>query len=83
MPVHGEYRHLKAHADLARECGVKKANIFILEDGEVLDVAQSGSFVGGRIPTEHIYVDGGRAGNIKSSVLNDRRRLSLRLGLYK
>ena len=76
VPVHGEYRHLKAHADLARECGVKKANIFILEDGEVLDVAQSGSFVGGRVPTGHIYVDGGSAGNINNSVLNDRRRLS-------
>ena len=76
VPVHGEYRHLRAHADLALDTGVEEANIFVLEDGDVLEVTPSGGSVADRIQAGHIYVDGLSTGDIKSLVLRDRRLLS-------
>ena len=76
VPVHGEYRHLVAHADLARDAGVEEANIFVLEDGDVLEFSASGGRVADRVSAGHIYVDGLSTRGIESLVLRDRRLLS-------
>ena len=76
MPMHGEYRMLKSHADLAKQCGVDENKIFILKNGDVITlyndhVEQSGSVVAG-----DVYVDGSRIGDIGSAVIKDRKFMS-------
>jgi ribonuclease J len=76
VPVHGEYRMLAAHAGLARSVGVADENVFVLEDGDILDVNADGAAVTGQVPAGHIYVDGADRWDVDSVVLRDRRRLS-------
>ena len=76
VPVHGEYRHLVAHAKLAESVGVPQENTFILEDGDVLELTRAGGRVVNQVSAGHIYVDGLRTWGMKSSVLQDRRTLS-------
>jgi ribonuclease J len=76
VPVHGEYRHLSLHARLAESIGIKKENIFTLEDGDILELnAQSGRITG-KVAYSDVYVDGLTVGDIGSVVLRDRKMLS-------
>lgn len=76
VPVHGEYRHLMAHADLAVSLGVQPENTFVLEDGEVLALWEDYGEVVDNVPAGHVYVDGHRLWGDKSRVLDERRRLA-------
>lgn len=76
MPVHGEYRMLKAHADLAVNCGVNKSNTFILKNGEILSIKDKVVKRDGAILINDIYVDGKRIGDVGASVIKDRKIMS-------
>ncbi len=76
MPVHGEYRHLVAHADLAIATDIQPENIIIAQNGEIIILDQNGYQKRGNIPANDIYVDGKTIGDIGSSVLKDRITLS-------
>ncbi|MBR0163046.1 MAG: ribonuclease J [Lachnospiraceae bacterium] len=75
IPVHGEYKHLIAQGRIARDLGVPKENIFILETGDILEIGQDGAKVGGNVHTGAILVDGLGVGDIGNVVLRDRQRL--------
>lgn len=72
MPVHGEYRMLKHHADLAISCDVPKENNFVLENGDVLSMYKGKITKDGKVSAEDIYVDGNRIGDVGSIVIKDR-----------
>ncbi len=76
IPVHGEYRHLKAQARLAQELGMDKENIFILRSGEVLQLDEESAQVSGRVPVGSIFVDGLGVGDVGNIVLRDRQHLA-------
>ena len=76
MPVHGEYRHLKHHGDLAENLGMKKNNIFILETGNVLELTKDGCKKEDKVRTGAIFVDGLGVGDVGNIVLRDRRHLA-------
>ena len=76
IPVHGEYRHLKAQANLARELGMDKDDIFILRSGEVLELDEEAAEVTGRVPVGSIFVDGLGVGDVGNIVLRDRQHLA-------
>jgi ribonuclease J len=75
MPVHGEWRHLKANAELAIESGVPRENAFIIENGIVVDLVNHHAEVVGAVPCGFVYVDGQSIGDITESSLKDRRIL--------
>jgi len=76
MPIHGEYRHLTLHAKLAESVGILKENIFVLEDGDILELSSQASKIIGKVTSGNVYVDGLSGGGIGSVVLRDRRMLS-------
>ena len=76
VPVHGEYRHLVAHAGIAVSTGVPESNAFVLEDGDVLELREDGGEVVDRVAAGHVFVDGHRLWNVSSTVLDERRRLA-------
>jgi ribonuclease J len=76
MPVHGEYRHLSFHARLAASVGIPEENIFVLEDGEKLELNPHSGKITDKIAASNVYVDGLSVGDIGSVVLRDRRMLS-------
>ncbi len=76
VPVHGELRHLKAHAQLAQGMGVPKERIFVGENGLVVEVDQRGVREGERVPGGYIFVDGSGVGDVGRAVLKDREILS-------
>lgn len=76
MPVHGEYRHLKQHAQLAEDLGLDRENIFILENGSILELSRSEAKLNGSVPSGHILVDGLGIGDVGNIVLRDRKHLS-------
>ncbi len=76
MPIHGEYRHLSLHAKLAEAVGIPKDNIFVLEDGNVLELGPQGSKITSKIASGNVYVDGLSVGDVGGVVLRDRRMLS-------
>lgn len=76
MPVHGEYRMQKIHAQLAMDTGIPKDNIFIMENGDVLALTKDSARLAGHFNAQDIYVDGNRIGEIGAAVLKDRRDLS-------
>jgi ribonuclease J len=76
MPIHGEYRHLSLHAKLAQSVGIPEENIFVLEDGDILEISPSAARITGKIASGNVYVDGLSVGDIGSVVLRDRRMLS-------
>jgi ribonuclease J len=76
MPVHGEYKHLKKHADLAHKMGMAKENIFVSEIGKVLEVSADEAKFNGTVPSGHVLVDGLGVGDVGNIVLRDRRVLS-------
>ena len=77
IPVHGEYRHLKAQAGVAEELGIPKENIFILSSGDVLELnEEEPARVTGQVRTGAIFVDGLGVGDVGNIVLRDRQHLS-------
>jgi ribonuclease J len=75
MPVHGEWRHLRAHARLAELTGISDRNIVIAEDGVVVDLAGGQASVVGKVPCGYVYVDGLSVGEVTETSLKDRRIL--------
>lgn len=73
MPIHGEYRMLKAHQDLAVDCAIPKENTFLLENGDVLALSKDGIKKAGNIGADDVYVDGNRIGDIGNVVIKDRK----------
>ena len=76
IPVHGEYRHLKCHRDLAIEMGIPKENVIIMQSGDVLSISQEKAAITGRVPAQGIFVDGLGVGDVGNIVLRDRQHLS-------
>lgn len=76
IPVHGEYRHLKAHAETAVKVGVPKENIVMLKNGEVLELDKNLCRITGTVPSGQILVDGLGVGDVGNIVLRDRQHLS-------
>ena len=76
LPVHGEYRHQHFHAELARQSGIRDEDIFILENGDVLELdAENGEIVD-KVPTGRVFVDGYELGDAEGLVLRDRQQLA-------
>ncbi|MDD5338737.1 MAG: ribonuclease J [Dehalococcoidales bacterium] len=76
MPVHGEYRHLSLHAELAGSVGVPPEKIFVMEDGDILELSSNFARINGKVTSGHVYVDGLSVGDIGGVVLRTRRMLS-------
>lgn len=76
LPVHGEYRHLKAQAGIAQSLGIPKENIFIMRSGDVMEMDENGAGVTGKVQTGAIMVDGLGVGDVGNIVLRDRQHLS-------
>ncbi len=76
IPVHGEYRHLKAQAKLVQELGIPQDNIFILQSGNVLEITPDRAEVVGDVPVGNILVDGLGVGDVGNIVLRDRQHLA-------
>ncbi len=76
IPVHGEYHHLVRHAKLAQELGMPKENIFIADNGQVLEFTKDSGTVAGRVTSGRVLVDGLGVGDVGNIVLRDRRQLS-------
>ena len=76
VPVHGEYRHLFRHAELAKSLGMKDENVLIPELGGVIEVTQNGISRGGTVTAGDLLVDGLGIGDVGETVLRDRKRLS-------
>lgn len=76
IPVHGEYRHLKAQADIAESLGISKENIFLLNSGDVLEVDDESAKIKGKVQTGGILVDGLGVGDVGNIVLRDRQHLA-------
>lgn len=76
MPAHGEVRHLLKHAEIAESVGVSKDNIFIMENGNCLEISQKNAKLIGDVPSGNILVDGLGIGDVGNIVLRDRKHLS-------
>lgn len=76
IPVHGEFRHLKKHADLAALMGIKSRNIFILEIGNVLEIGRDTAKCTDTVPSGRLLVDGLGVGDVGNIVLRDRKHLA-------
>ncbi len=75
MPVHGEWRHMKANADLAIQTGVAKKNTIVVDNGVAIDLAAGKVSVAGAYPVGYVYVDGQNIGDVTETSLKDRRIL--------
>ena len=76
IPIHGEYRHLEHHARIAEELGIPRENIFVLENGDVVEFDKKGARAKGRVTAGVVFVDGLGVGDIGDVVLRDRHQLS-------
>lgn len=76
IPVHGEYRHLKAHAELAESMGIDKEHIVIMSSGDVLSIGYEGAEVVEKVPSGGVLVDGLGVGDVGNIVLRDRQNLA-------
>ena len=76
IPVHGEYRHLKANAGIAQSLGIPRENIFILQSGDVLEISEKSAKVVDKVHTGAILVDGLGVGDVGNIVLRDRQHLA-------
>ena len=76
VPVHGEYRHLVANADIAKGIGVKPENVFILRSGDVLSLSAKEGKVIDKVTAREVYIDGIGSGDVASAVIRDRQTLA-------
>ena len=76
MPIHGEYRMLKTHAQTGIKMGIPEKNTFVLDNGDVLAVSKNNARFAGKIQAQSVYIDGKGIGDIGSAVLRDRKILS-------
>ncbi|HBR16025.1 MAG: ribonuclease J [Deltaproteobacteria bacterium RIFCSPLOWO2_12_FULL_43_16] len=76
IPIHGEYRHLVKHSQLAERVGVKKENIILAEDGDVVEITESGAAIREKTESGKVFVDGKGVGDVGDVVLKDRKHLS-------
>ena len=76
MPMHGEYRHLRKHAELAEQMGVPKENIIISDVGKILEINQSSARINGTVTSGKVLVDGSGVGDVGNIVLRDRKLLA-------
>ena len=76
MPIHGEHRHLYFHAELARETGIPDENIFVMDNGDILELDSTTATVSGRVQAGMILVDGFAMGDFRDLVLRDRQHLA-------
>lgn len=76
IPVHGEYRHLKQHAELAVKLGMDSANTLIVDIGNLVEVTRDSIKVNGSVPSGNVFVDGLGVGDVGNIVLRDRKHLS-------
>ncbi|MCH8901010.1 MAG: ribonuclease J, partial [Chloroflexi bacterium] len=76
VPIHGEYRHLVLHAELAQSLGMPEKNIFVLTDGDVLELDKENARISGQVPADYVYVDGLGVGDIDHVILRDRHHLA-------
>ncbi len=75
LPIHGEWRHLRAHAELAKATGVPADRVVLADDGVVVDLVEGVARITGKVPCGYVYVDGLGVGDIGESSLKDRRIL--------
>ncbi|MDZ4247029.1 MAG: ribonuclease J [Dehalococcoidia bacterium] len=76
MPIHGEYRHLVLHGRLARSLGVPENNVFILDNGAILELDRNSARIAGQVEAGNVYVDGISVGGVNNVILRDRQLLS-------
>jgi len=76
IPIHGEFRMLHHHSLLAESVGVKKENIYVISNGDVVDIKNQVAWKSRRIPAGNIYVDGLGIGDVGNAILRDRKQLS-------
>lgn len=76
IPIHGDYRHLIKHAQLAKDVGIPNENIFVVENGQMLEFCNNKGKVAGRVTAGRVLVDGLGVGDVGNIVLRDRRQLS-------
>ena len=76
MPIHGEYRHLIYHSMLAKKMDIPKENIFIMQNGDVLEINESEARKSGNVNSGRIFIDGKGYGDVEEMVLRDRLRLA-------
>lgn len=76
MPIHGEFRHLLAHREMAIDMGMKKENIFVMNIGDVLELSENGAVRNGHVQSGQVLVDGLGIGDVGNIVLRDRKHLS-------
>jgi ribonuclease J len=76
IPIHGEFRHLQAHSELAIEMGIPKKNVFLLSSGNVLEMTSESAQIVDKVQAQGIMVDGLGVGDIGNIVLRDRQHLS-------
>ena len=76
MPMHGEFRMLKKHGEIAEKCDISKNNIIIAENGDVIKLKDGKVYKEGTVQAGDIYVDGSRIGDVGSVVIKDRKLMS-------
>jgi ribonuclease J len=76
MPVHGEFRHLMKHAQLAESLGIPRSRIFVAENGQIIEISKKKAHVAGKVTAGKVLVDGLGVGDVGNIVLRDRRQLS-------
>jgi ribonuclease J len=76
VPIHGEYRHLSLHAKLAKSLGMPETNVFVMENGNILELDREKGRIVTKLPVGNVYVDGLVMGDLASVILRDRKLLS-------
>ncbi len=76
LPIHGEYRHLRAHARLAESLGIKPSHILIAENGDMLELGKKSFEKTGKIELSQVFVDGNEIEDVSSSIIKDRKSMS-------
>jgi len=76
VPVHGEYRHLMKHAQIAESLGIPRSRIFVSENGQIIEISKKKAMVAGKVTAGKVLVDGLGVGDVGNIVLRDRRQLS-------
>ena len=76
MPIHGELRQLKRHADLAKQVGIDESNIIVVENGQVVELVGNRILLGERIPGDYVFVDGESIGDVDHDIMKERGQLA-------